>query len=48
MSFLIEFLRFLKKFSEQIFMPLTLGGGVRTLKCFENLFAIIRSFITKR
>ena len=32
-----EFLRFLKKFSEQIFMPLTVGGGVRTLKCFENL-----------
>ena len=31
-----EFLSFLKKFSEQIFMPLTVGGGVKTLECFEN------------
>ena len=33
----IEFLGFLKKFSEQIFMPLTVGGGVKTLECFEIL-----------
>jgi len=33
----IEFLSFLKKFSEQIFMPLTVGGGVKTLECFEIL-----------
>ncbi|OUX36086.1 MAG: imidazole glycerol phosphate synthase subunit HisF [Candidatus Pelagibacter sp. TMED273] len=32
-----QFLNFLKKFSEQIFMPLTVGGGVKTLECFENL-----------
>ena len=32
-----QFLRFLKKFSEQIFMPLTVGGGVKNLECFENL-----------
>lgn len=32
-----KFLSFLKKFSEQIFMPLTVGGGVKTLKCFEKL-----------
>lgn len=31
-----EFLSFLKKFSEQIFMPLTVGGGVKTLECFEK------------
>ena len=31
-----EFLSFLKKFSEQIFMPLTVGGGVKTLECFEQ------------
>ena len=33
----IKFLNFLKKFSEQIFMPLTVGGGVKTLECFEKL-----------
>lgn len=33
----IDFLGFLKKFSEQIFMPLTVGGGVKTLDCFEKL-----------
>ncbi len=32
-----EFLSFLKKFSEQIFMPLTVGGGVKSLDCFEKL-----------
>ena len=33
----VEFLGFLKKFSEQIFMPLTVGGGVKTLECFKIL-----------
>ena len=32
-----NFLSFLKKFSEQIFMPLTVGGGVKNLECFEIL-----------
>jgi cyclase len=32
-----KFLSFLKKFSEQIFMPLTVGGGVKSLECFEKL-----------
>ena len=32
-----NFLGFLRKFSEQIFMPLTVGGGVKTLECFEKL-----------
>jgi cyclase len=34
-----EFLSFLKKFSEQIFMPLTVGGGVKTLECFEKFLS---------
>ena len=33
----IDFLGFLKKFSEQIFMPLTVGGGVKSLECFKIL-----------
>ena len=33
----VKFLSFLKKFSEQIFMPLTVGGGVKSLECFEKL-----------
>ena len=32
----LEFLDFIKKFSEQIFMPLTVGGGVKTLECVEK------------
>lgn len=32
-----KFLNFLKKFSEQIFMPLTVGGGVDSLFCIETL-----------
>lgn len=33
----IDFLGFLKKFSGQIFMPLTVGGGVKSLECFKFL-----------
>jgi imidazole glycerol-phosphate synthase subunit HisF len=30
-------LEYLKKFSENIFMPLTFGGGVKSLNCFQLL-----------